>query len=979
MLKRILFLILFILALAIPNSSDSYYSICPKQNPAFLHLHSTRVDSLLNSMTLEEKIGQLIMIGSYYADKDQIKECEKAIKKYKPGGLIFFKGNPTQQYELTKQYQQLSATPLFIALDAEWGAAMRLDSIQAFPYQMQLGALQDNQLIYRGGRLIAKELRELGVQINFAPDADINVNPQNPVINHRSFGEDIQNVAEKAYAYMKGLQDEGVIAVAKHFPGHGNTASDSHYQLPLVSDSKETIYSRELVPFQYLINQGVAGVMTAHLSIPAFDSCAFCPSSLSKVLIDTVLKQELGFQGLIFTDALNMGGAKNEDFGSDEIAVRALLAGNDVLLMPVDLKKTIKGIKKAVQNGTIPESLIDEKCRKVLLAKDWAGLFKMDWPKTKPDPVNLNSIEKQKLIEEMIERSISLIHDPKQLIPLQRLDTLSPVCINLNNKGQEFDNILQNYMEMPVITIPETDTPRIEDYTEKLKNANLLIANLTCGSQFAKRDFGVRQELIDFIEKINSSIDVLLVLNGNPYILNRFSNPEQFAAILVSYDQSKLNTQLAAQALFGAREITGRLPVSVKNFNFFSGKMCYGGNRLAFTFPENQGLNSDSLSLIDSIVQDAMNKRAMPGCQILVARNGKVVFEKNYGFNTYQAKTKAKFNQLYDLASLTKVLATLPIVMKLAENKELSLNSTIAENLPDWDTTEIGSAKIIDILGHQAGLPGWIPFYLSTIESDSTRALFYRNKPEEGYTTRVAENLFIMDSYKDSIYDKIAAVELNEDKSYKYSDLGFYLLKKIIELKTGIPIENYCKNLIYEPIGAKRLLFNPLHEFSKDEIVPTEDDQEFRKQLIQGYVHDPGAAMLGGVCGHAGLFGSIMDVAKMMQLYLNGGTYGDFHYLNPETIDYFTSSPFLDNNNRRGIGFDKPEMDYSKPGPCFQGISGTSFGHSGFTGTLVWADPDTGILYVFLSNRVYPDASNSKLISMNVRTKIHEQIYRSLR
>ena len=979
-----------------------------KVDPPFTSLQDKWIDSVFNSLTPSERIAQLIMVPAYMNDNGyHEKEVIRLIEKYNIGGLIFFEGNPSKLASLTNKFQALAKTPLIISIDAECGLAMRLDSTIKYPDQMTLGAINNEKLIYDMGAHIATQLKYIGVHINLAPVIDVNNNPENPIINYRSFGEDRINVARKGILYMKGMQDNNIIAVAKHFPGHGDTDDDSHYTLPLIPHSRQRLDSIELFPFKELINSGIGGVMTAHLSIPALDDSPKLASSLSKIIVTDLLKDEMGFKGLVITDAMNMGGV-SKHFKPGEANVKAIIAGNDILLMPYNVPKAISLIQREIRKGNISQEEIYERCRKILAAKYWTGLNNYEPVNLKDLNTKLNTPEFKLLHRKLIEASLTLVKNRKNIIPLKRLDTLSVASIAL---GCELPNAFQNTIELytKVDKICMGKDAGLSKVNDKLKNHNLIIVSIHNTSTRISDNYGITDKTIEFVDSISEQYNVILNIAANPYSLAGFKNLDKLQGLLVSYEDTETTQSLSAQLLFGAVPSDGSLPVSVnKIFTAGTGIKTKGIMRLKYTVPEEADLNENKLSEIDSVAHVAIQNKATPGCQILVARKGMVAYNKSFGYHTYSRKRKVENSDLYDLASITKIASTMPLIMQLYEEGKIDINEKISVYLPFLDTTDKKDIVIKDILLHQSLLKAWIPFYKSTLEPAypdqkfssnrfsqnypikigpgyyANKHLKYRdgyyNKKYGGdYTVKVAENLYINKFFVDSIYHKIANSELNGQEGYKYSDLGFYLLYRIIEDKISGSFKDYVESEIYDNLGAFTMCFLPLEKYSKEQIVPTEDDIIFRKQILHGYVHDPGAAMLGGVCGHAGLFSNANDLAKLMQMYLNGGTYGGKRYIKEKTVSYFTSCPECGNGNRRGLGFDKPEPDTTKNGPAYEGVSPGSYGHTGFTGTMVWIDPEYEIIYIFLSNRVYPDAVNNKLIEMDLRTNIQNIIYDAIK
>ncbi len=980
-----------------------------KTDPPFMAGGEKWVDSVFNTLTSEERIAQLLMIAAY-PDRNEthFNEIQSLIKNYDVGGLIYFRGEPTQVAKLTNRFQDVSKTPLFIAVDAEWGLAMRFDSTISYPRQMSLGAIREERLIYDMGAQIAEQMKRLGIHINFAPVVDVNNNPDNPVINSRSFGEDRANVARKGILYMMGLQDNNIIAVAKHFPGHGDTDSDSHLALPLIPHPRQRLDSLELVPFKEIINSGVGGIMLAHLSVPFLDPTPELPSTLSPLIVDSLLKKEFGFKGLAITDAMNMGGV-TEYFKPVEANIKALLAGNDILLMPYDVPKTIEAMLKEIKKGNISQDEIDSRCRKVLQAKYWAGLDAYKPVDLTHLTEDLNKPEYRLLSRKLTEASLTLIENKYDLIPLRRLDTLKIASVVIGDSPvNEFSTMLNNYTAVRSFFIPKNaDKQAFNAQYDLLNEYNLVIIGLQGTDARVTRNYGVTENAVVFIDSIVKKDNVVLDLFGNPYAIAYFKNLEHCLGLVVSYDDDDISQSLSAQLIFGAIESTGMLSVSASiGFPARTGKQTAKLDRFKYSIPIEAGIREENLYRIDSLAINSINQMATPGCQVFAARNGIVFYHKSFGKQTYKGNREVQNTDLYDLASVTKITASILAIIKLIENDKLNLNEKVSKYLPELDTTDKNDIEIRDILLHQSRLKAWIPFYINTLEpmywnqdfastkcSDTYsiklgnnyyvnknlkyKEKYFSRKQSEEYPLQVANNLYITRSITDTIYNAIANSELNGKDGYKYSDLGFYWFYKIIEQLTAARFENYLDSVFYRSIGASSLCFNPLNTHSLDEIAPTENDLVFRKQVVHGYVHDMGAAMLGGVCGHAGLFGNANDLAKIMQMYLNGGEYGNIRYLNKRSVEYFTSCRNC-NKNRRGLGFDKPEPDTTKKGPACTLASLDSYGHTGFTGTMAWVDPDNGIVYVFLSNRVYPDMTNNKLLELDVRTRIQQVIYESV-
>ncbi len=977
--------------------------------PPFLEGSEHWADSVLQTLSLKEKLGQLFMVAAYPENgKNDIRRVTELIKKQDVGGIIFFRGTPEEVARLARYYQSISKVPLLIAIDGEWGPSMRLDNTIIYPRQMMLGAIDDNEILYQMGRDIGKQLKMLGIHINFAPVIDVNNNPDNPVINSRSFGENRENVARKGILYMQGLQDEGIIAVAKHFPGHGDTDQDSHLELPVILYRPERLDSIELFPFKALIHSGVGGVMTAHLSIPGLDTTPNLPSTLSPVIIDSLLKKQLKFEGLVFTDAMTMQGI-TECYPPQEANLKAILAGNDIVLMPEDVGETIKQLTLMVADSLQLAEDLNSRCKKILQAKAWSVVPRANDKSMSNDVLldSLNSPYFELVRRRLIEKSLTVVSNKNELLPIRNLENLRIAAVSIgSNINNEFQQALSLYTTIDKFRIGACDDSlAVKKVYDTLRCYNLILLSLHSDDLRVTKHFGVPEKLLDITDSLLTFQPVVATFFTNPYLLRNLKHLDNSAVFVVAYENNAAAQSLTAQMLFGAIPASGKLPVTIsKTYHAGIGLEVNPIQRLKYTIPLEAGFSEKALSKVDSLVQDAIVQKAMPGCEILVARDGKVILQKSYGYQTYYSKQPVVNTDLYDLASLTKIVATVPSVMLLEENHKIDISERLSTYLPVLDTTNKAKLQIEDILLHQAGLKSWIPFYQSTIEPIYPAQKFASNKcsrqypihagknlyinkhlkykencysstPNEQYSIQVADHLYMNSNLVDSIYQSIYASELSKPGKYVYSDLGFYLFFEIIENITGKKFERFVDSCFYAPLGATRLTYKPLEKYSLEEIAPTENDLVFRKQIVHGYVHDPGAAMLGGVSGHAGLFSDANDLAKYMQMLLNGGVYGGREYIDKKLIEKYTSCVECRNGNRRGLGFDKPEKDTSKNGPTFNGISPESYGHTGFTGTMVWADPATGILYIFLSNRVYPDAYGNKLVEMDVRTNIQKAVY----
>ena len=938
-------------------------------------------DSVMKTLTPDERISQLIMVAAW-SNKDSvhIKEIRKLIQDWGIGGLCFFQGGPVREALLTNDYQALSKVPLMIGMDAEWGLAMRLDSTVRFPRQMTLAAIKDTGLIYEMGKEIARESKLMGIHVNFAPDADVNNNPLNPVIGSRSFGDNPVDVTEKSLLYMRGMQDQNVLATGKHFPGHGNADTDSHFSLPLILQNRAALDSVELYPFRRLIDAGIGSMMVAHLNVPALDTTPGLPSTLSSSIVTGLLKNEMGFKGLIFTDALNMKGVSSL-YKPGEVDKLALLSGNDMLLYTEDVHKAVDEIHLAVQNCEITQEEVDERTKKVLMVKYWTGLNKFQ-PLDTTDLYNkINSPEALLLQRKIYNQTVTVLANEDSLIPFHTKDTLRIASVVIGDKK---DNTFQQQLKMyaNVECFAEDKDAPLSMYTalfSYLANYDYIILSLHGTTMKAATNFGIPTIVSRFVDSVLMTYKTVFVDFGNSYTLSRFQNLKKAKAVVLGYEDFYLTHQIVAQSIFGGITSSGKLPVNVApEFSRYQGLNTISPIRFEYSLPEAAGMSSKKLTAIDSIVNGAISLGAFPGCQVLVARKGKVIYNKAFGTKTYGSTDTVTTTDLYDIASITKIAGTALATMKLYDMKKLNLNHPLSKYYSKLKSTNKKALLVKEILAHQAGLVSWIPFYKQSMKDSVYLDGIYNKFKTDHYSIRVADSLYMNQNYTDSILKWIYTSPVTATGKYVYSDLGPILMKLTTEKITGQPFDQFLYRNFYKPLGLSSLTFKPRDNYNLKTIVPTEDDKVFRKQLIRGDVHDPAAAMMGGVSGNAGLFGTANDLAVIMQLLLNKGSYGGVTYLNPATVDLFTKQQFPHNNNRRGLLFDKPEPDPQKNSPCAKEASLSTFGHQGFTGTCAWADPENELIYIFLSNRVNPDAGNDKMMKLNVRTNIQSAIYQSI-
>lgn len=965
-----------VLVTNIPSKKENLDSIKYSNLPTLFDLApegNKWVDSVYNTLALEEKFGQLFMVAAY-SNKDfaHYNAIDKLIQENKIGGLIFFQGGPVRQAKLTNRFQSKSKIPLFIGIDAEWGLGMRLDSTYRYPWNMTLGAIQDMNLLEKVGVQMGEQSKRLGLQFNFAPVLDINTNPKNPIIGFRSFGEDKFKVTERAIALMKGFQSQGVFSTGKHFPGHGDTETDSHKSLPTIHFSKERLSEVELYPYRKMFHDGLSSVMVAHLKVPSLEPRSNYPSSISYNVVTDILQKELGFKGLIFTDALNMKSVSNFKLPS-EINFEAFMAGNDVLLFPADIPSTIEKFKLAYSANLFSEERLAFSVKKILKFKYKAGLNSY-----KPIVIDnlytdLNSSKNDALQYELYENAVTVLKNTTAILPIKNLDKQKIAYVKIGDDSNDaFVSTLKKYAEVTVVEDANLDSLQV-----KLKPFTTVIIGYHKSDVAFKDDDLKSNDLykINFLAKNNN---VILDVFAKPYSLLPITNFDAIEGLVVSYQNNAIAQIVSAELIFGAIEAKGKLPVSIHtSFKVNDGFSTEKLSRLGFSSPENVGMNAEILSKIDGIANKAINGKMTPGIQVLVARKGKVIYQKSFGYHTYDKTIKVQNSDIYDVASLTKIMATLPNVMVQYDHQKINLETTLGTMLPIFKNSNKATINFKDLLSHYAGLAAGIPFYKATMDKSSFPSeVYFRKISEEQFSKKMADSLFIRNDFCDTIMKMIVKSKIALKKEYKYSDLTFMILKDYLEKTTSKTLDVLIQENFYRSLGMNNSSFNPLEKFDKNRIPPTENDTYFRRQLLQGYVNDLSAALEGGVSGHAGVFSNAMDVAKIVQLYLQKGKYGDQQYFSEKTFDDFNTCYFCAAGNRRGVGFDKPQL--GAEGPTCGCASMTSFGHTGYTGTMAWADPDAQIVYVFLSNRTFPIAGKNRLSKENIREDIQKVIYEAI-
>ncbi len=958
----------FILSFLLLSFYSSSFLFSQKTQHPVNQKNISWADSVFTTLSLDEKIAQLMVVRAF-SNKDEtyVSNLLDTIAKYQFGGVCFFQGGIARQAIMTNQMQQLSKIPMMVTIDAEYGLAMRLDSVELYPRQMALGATQNIEDIYKMGSVIAKQCQRMGIHVNFVSCVDVNCNSKNPVINSRSFGANPQIVAKYGIAYMKGMQDQGVMAVAKHFPGHGDTDSDSHFSLPVIKHNRKRLDSIELYPFRQAIEAGIDGMMVGHLNVPALDSTEGSISSTSAKIIKELLIHTMGFNGLVFTDGLEMKGITNHYLPGD-LEVNALAAGNDLLLLPAEPYVVIEKIKEAIKQGILTEEDINQKCIKMLKFKEKYVLSNIKPIEIKNLYEDINSKEAADIYAQLTQSSLTLLKNEGNIIPFQYITQKKLTHIRLDNRrNTTLESTISNYIPINTTRISQKKLGKNDfNISNVCDSGEIVLVSLHTVNQYPKNDYGLTREVLSFLDTLSKRATVIFVLMGNPYVLDYIPFNDRFSTILIAYHPVAVAEKAVGEALCGLRPIRGKLPVFLNDYAYNTGiytkETCFS----TVSFPQ-----------IDSLAEMGIKMKAYPGCRILIAHKDTIVYNKSFGYHTYENDALVENNDVYDLASITKVAATTLAIMKLYEEDKINLQDKLSKHLSYLKGSNKENISIAEVMTHTAGLKSWIPFYKQTL-TDSTNQwnpLVFIPTYSKKYSIEVCKNMYMNNMYVDTIFRQIVLSPLKQDKQYEYSDLGFYLLSDLVYKVSGQTLDAYLNNHFYTPMGLQSILFNPNQKILSHYIPPTEKDTLFRKQLIQAYVHDQGAAMLGGVSGHAGLFASADDLYAVLKMLLNEGMYQGKKYLNSSTIKHFTS--YYSRSSRRGLGFDKPPHNKGK-GMCSNYASPLSYGHSGFTGTYCWVDPKYDVIYIFLSNRIYPDADNQKITKLNIRTKIQDLIYESL-
>ena len=959
------------------------------------------VDSVMQRMSLKERIGQLFIYTiAPQLNKPNTDLLRKVVQEYKVGGLLFSGGLLENQVKLTNQAQEMAGVPLLITFDGEWGLAMRLRGTPSFPRNRVLGCIRDNGLLYEYGREVARQCREIGVQVNFAPVADVNINPDNPVINTRSFGEDPVEVARKVVAYSRGLESGRILSVSKHFPGHGDTDVDSHKALPVLPFTRERLDSVELYPFRRAIRAGLGGIMVGHLEVPAWEPQAGLPSSLSRRIVTDLLKEELGFKGLVFTDALAMRGVS----GQGHLCLQALKAGDDLLLVPRNLEGELEAVRAAVRSGELPEAEINRRCRKVLMYKYALGLSKKPHVRLSGLESRLNTPHTRTLMRQLKQAAITVVDGGERpLLPLdlssRRVavlqvgegDVLSPFRTELSRSVRtDFFRLTTGMTESALQTLQK----KLSAYERVL----------VCFSDRRLKNYRT------FFTRYLPEVPLVYLLFVSDQQVPRDFGPAPDALLLAHSAETEIQHRVAA-ILTGQAGADGRLSAAVGRwFRVGEGKTLEVPSQQPYRSLNDLGVDADRLSVIDRIAEEGIEEGAYPGCQIAVWKDGYEVYNKAFGTHCGVSRTGGDSipvtpDDVYDIASMTKTSATLLAVMKLYDRGRLSLTDRVSDYLPFLLDTDKRDITVRQLLLHESGLPSTILFYRDAIDEDSYEGALFRGTQDAGHSARiggktwanpdfrfregltsavrtdsctwqVADSLWLNPRFKQTCLQQIADAPLLS-RRYRYSCVGFILLQQLVEARAGMPMDEFLDHEFYRPMGLTHTCYRPLERLPRRIIIPSSVDPFLRKDTLQGFVHDESAAFLGGVSGNAGLFSNAHEQALLYQMLLNGGELNGRRYLSPETCRVFTTT--LSRTSRRGLGFDKPDRRNPRRSPCCEEAPASVYGHTGFTGTCAWVDPDNHLVYIFLSNRIFPEVWNNKLSRLDIRTRIQQAVYKALK
>lgn len=949
-------------------------------------------DSLMNTMSPRQRAAQLMFPGVNHSSPTARRTIDEYIGRNGMGGILFEHSLLQKYAEMIDYTRSVAKVPVMVTFDGEWGLSMRIKDAPRFPKNMALGAISDPSLLYQYGKEMARECKLLGVNVNFAPVADVNSNPANPVIGSRSFGSDPVRVATLATAYGAGLEDGGVMAVAKHFPGHGDTSTDTHKTATTVTHDQHTMWKVDLVPFGRFISAGLGGVMAGHISVPSLDPKGK-PASASKAIITDVLKKRMDFRGIVFTDALKMKGSAN---AGKRNVVEAFMAGADAFLCSDSPVRDLDDLMQAVADHRINQADIDSRCRKILAFKYALGLAS-----PRPGQVgNINSLVNSPQAETVNRRlsaaAVTALWNHASALPLPVDTPHSTAIVNIGAPASnEFSDICSRYTSVDCFGI-SGDSNFTENEIRTIRNHPHIVLAVYSDTPESRANY-------DRLTK--NGADVCAVFFTGVYSLRKFLPEVKSAkAVLLTYDDTPLLRQYAAQALFGGIKVDGRLPVDIQGVAKAGSGVDIRKSRLGYGVPEMAALKPSLTDSIDSLMNLAIRNGAIPGGQVLVAKDGIIVHDRSYGLHTKGGEPVCD-STVYDLASVSKAIGTLPGIMAVYDDGHLRLDAPVSQYIGALRGGDKDNITVRQLLYHESGMPASLNMFDAMIDTASysgqlittkqdklhpvkiqnrawgprdarLRSDIVRRERSDSFPVAVARGIYAGRCTYDTIMNRIYNIGLRPTKAYNYSCLNFCLLMNIEEMITRRPHDRFVTERIWQPVGAHHLTYRPAENTPHASIAPTENDTFLRRQTVNGYVHDELAAFSGGVQGNAGVFGSAEDIAKVCQMWLQNGRYGERQILSPKTVKLFTTdkSPTC----RRGLGFDKPDTVAPEYSPTCDEADPSVFGHLGFTGTVFWVDPHNNLIFIFLTNRVNPTRDNAAFNRMNLRPDLFRMVYNSL-
>lgn len=963
-----------------------------KVGPAFLsESYEPWADSILQTLSVKDKIAQLVMIETDGL-MENISVVEKKFSRYNYGGVFYRGTNLISHISIYNTLNENLDVAPFFAVKAPFGLYEVSDSSYAPPVFATFNNFESDSVLEYMARYVAGQCKALNIHFNFSSSLDIIEQNEDPAYDpgYHLFAE---KLIRKSLIYTKALADSGIMAVHGSFLNLSSN-SNSIEDIPVFERYEKRWDTLRIRPYRILSDSGVQALWVNHF--PRFnDESEKNQYLLQKPEIKDSLIKHTGFKGLVFGDIRQTEIASI--YSKRDAAFYSVLSGSDMIIVNDSAEQIVDYLASMVGKKGFSTDLLNQKVKKILMAKAWAGIpfqKNVDWVKLAK---NFNRKNDFVFSQKLYESSMVLLQDRNKMIPLNNLDKRTIGLISIGKrKHYTFNEQINKYFPVNSYLLEQNKDPKLyERLTKELSVYNTLIVGVDVNYINPRDTF-----FMNYLLKLNNGRQMALVLYGDHNALDYFID---FPTLILTYGHSKMAENVAAHLVMGGMESSGKLPVTC------SGKFCYADGlsrkktRVRFTFPEYLGISSDSLDRIDYLAENSIKGQAAPGMQVLVIKDGNVIFQRAYGHHTYDREMPVLNTDIYDLASVTKVAATTIACMMLYDQGRLKLDTVLSAYLPGLDRSELKNVKIRDILLHRAGFPAVPPVfkYIRAVqkfkkykgkggpivniqspqdslmgqlmpkdENDTLYRYAYSETEDELYTLPVGEEIFLREDMLDSIYKLVTKTKLISPIEYKYSDMSMYIMMQVIQHITGKSLDEYLELGIYRSMGLYTMGFNPLKKFDKNVIIPTEQDDLFRKQLIHGYVHDPTASILGGVSGHAGLFSNALDLATLMQMVLNGGSYGGRTYFSAETVKLFTSTQ---PGSHRGLGWDH---QYPSGNPmCADSSSVYTYGHTGFTGTCVWVDPQHQLIYVFLSNRVYPTAENKKLQTTAIRQRIHQVIY----